>query len=62
MRIVHRDIKPANIMINWSLQNLQDYTRLEDFSKALYLNPSCLKVKICDFGFAKLLSPMNPGN
>ena len=49
-------------MLNWKLSNLEQYKKLEDFSKALNLQPNSLCVKIGDFGFARLLSPTNEDN
>jgi serine/threonine protein kinase len=54
---MHRDVKPANIMLNWDLPSFEGYQRLDDFSKALNLNQSCLQVKLGDFGFSRFVTP-----
>ncbi len=44
-------------MLQWNIPNYTDFTRLDDFSKALHLDPTCLEIKVGDFGFTRFLDP-----
>lgn len=44
-------------MINWKLGSFQTaYNKMEDFQKALNLQPSSLQIKLADFGFSRFVN------
>jgi serine/threonine protein kinase len=49
-------------MLQWKKQNLDNYTNIEDFAKALNLEPNCMEVKLADFGFARILTHYDKAN
>ncbi|MBI2923344.1 MAG: SUMF1/EgtB/PvdO family nonheme iron enzyme [Planctomycetes bacterium] len=56
-KIVHRDIKPSNILVasGGSPENLQPYAETRKHgSSVLYTNFRAVKIKVMDFGLAKL--------
>ena len=55
-RIVHRDVKSQNIMLHWDIDH-HLFTSLDQYAKALTINPQCLKLKLGDFGFARPIHP-----